>query len=187
MPDILPPNVIEYPHVSDKARNTAVIEWGTDEDSDSFVEYWPVGEPQNVKTAGSVDVTKKHKVILTNLSAGTYYRYQVLSTDVSSNQNTVKMEGSDSPFQTLKEADTTPPNIISGPDASIITTNTAAILWDTDELAISLLKYGKAGSEMTEERRTSIYEFEQKFDLHNLNRILSTNTPFIHTIKQETK
>ncbi|KPK82822.1 MAG: hypothetical protein AMS27_13900, partial [Bacteroides sp. SM23_62_1] len=178
MPDILPPNVIEYPYVSDKTKNTAVIEWGTDEDSDSFVEYWQVGEPQNVKTAGSVDVTKKHRVTLTNLSAGTYYQYQIISTDVSPNQNTVKMEGSDSPFQTLEEVDTTPPNIISGPDASIITTNTATILWKTDEPAIGLLKYGKAGSGMTEERRTSIYEFEQKLDLTQLE----PNTEYEYTV-----
>jgi hypothetical protein len=178
MPDVQPPIVIEFPHVSSKKKTTAVIEWATDEESSSFVEFWPAGEVENIKKIGSRDVTKKHVVLLTNLNPGTYYNYQIISTDVSPNENTVKMEGSDSPFQTPEEEDITPPNIISGPDPTIITSTNATIILKTDEMAISLLKYGKPDSGMIYEARTSIFNFEQKIDLIGL----VPNTEYEYTV-----
>ena len=166
--DIEPPAVVEQPYVSDKTKTGAVIEWGTDEDADSFVEYWNIEEPDKVMTGGTSDVSRKHKVTLTNLEPGKHYRYFISSTDVSLDQNKTKMEGTDSPFRTLDEEDTYPPVIITGPDVPIITNNSATIIWETSEPATSLLKFGVTGIDTLEEIRTPYYELQQKFDLSNL-------------------
>jgi beta-lactamase superfamily II metal-dependent hydrolase len=84
--DTTPPvisNVLEY----SVSNNDAVIQWDTDEASDSVVEYGTTSGTYTLSASDSALVTS-HSVTLTGLSPDTTYYYVVKSTDASSNTAT---------------------------------------------------------------------------------------------------
>ena len=122
--------------VTDKS---AVIQWTTDELSNSAVQY---GEDPstwdnypNIRTITSMVIN--HSVTITGLSAISPYYYRVCSTDISGNSN----YSGEETFNTAAAPDTTAPVIDNIAVASKSGT-TAIITWTTDEPSNSEVRYG---------------------------------------------
>jgi beta-lactamase superfamily II metal-dependent hydrolase len=84
--DTTPPvisNVLE----STVSNNSATIQWDTDEDSDSVVEYG-TSSSNYTMTASDSNLVTSHSITLGSLSPNTTYYYVVKSTDAASNTST---------------------------------------------------------------------------------------------------
>ena len=122
--------------VTDITHNSANINWETDEESDSQVEYW--SSPSLLTTLDSTLVTT-HRVPLANLTAETTYHFKVMSKDASDNL-AVSDEYTFATLEAPLAPDTTPP-VISNVSASDITADSATIKWRTDEESDSQVEY----------------------------------------------
>ncbi|TES83900.1 MAG: hypothetical protein E3J91_00995, partial [Hadesarchaea archaeon] len=107
-----------------------------------------------------------HSITLTELSASTLYYYEVQSTDSRSNTAVDDNNGSYYTFTTA-EGDTTPPTI-ENVDTYCIKLTTATILWDTDEIADSLVKYGTSPGSYTDNEYDSADVTSHSIDLTDL-------------------
>jgi len=119
------------------AINTAEINWDTDEDSDSVVWYsttTPLTISGNTLFVDSSSLVTAHNISLSGLSANTTYYFIVSSLDSFGNKAT-SIEYS----FTTSTPDTTAPNISN--ISSSAATNTADIIWNTDELSNSKAWY----------------------------------------------
>jgi peptidoglycan hydrolase-like protein with peptidoglycan-binding domain len=148
--DTVPPVVsaVATASVSPTSEN---VTWATGELADGQVEY---GTTEGYGTSSSLDSTLNvsHTQTLAGLAPSTTYHYRVLSKDATGNLTT----SPDYTFTTESlpivntpvvnpPADTTPP-VISGVANSEISTNTATLIWETNELASSTLQYGTTTS-----------------------------------------
>lgn len=116
---------------SSAAPTTATITWTTDEVSTSVVEY---GTSLSYGSASSSSVlVTNHSITLTSLTSETLYYFRVTSVDGSSNSTT-------SIGYTFTTTDNTAPNITSV--ASSTDTSSATVVWTTDELTESSVRYG---------------------------------------------
>ncbi|SVD77795.1 uncharacterized protein METZ01_LOCUS430649, partial [marine metagenome] len=116
-----------------------VIQWRTDELSDSQVEF---GEGILLdQSALSMDDVIEHSLRLTNLEPGTEYRYQVCSTDPNDNPSTCSAEFS---FTTLKSADIEPPQLVRGPVATGLSDVAATLRFTSDEFSVSRILYDQS-------------------------------------------
>ena len=137
-PDTTPP-MISNLHVASKTHNSAIINWTTNENSDSVVQYGTGG----IYNHGESDVSMvaSHSISLTGLNPDTTYNYRVFSTDAS--DNTAAVSGMS--FTTDSAPDTTPP-IISSVQVASKTHNSAVITWTTNEASNSAVQYGTSSS-----------------------------------------
>ena len=131
--DVTPP-VISGVNASSITSTSAIINWTTDENSSSVVEYG-LTTSYGSTLSGPAGVIN-HSVELSGLTATTLYHYRVISTDGSNNTST----SGDYTFTTLSN-DVTPP-IISIVMVTNITTTGATITWSTDESSNSVAEYG---------------------------------------------
>ncbi|MEN9649403.1 MAG: hypothetical protein RL094_370 [Candidatus Parcubacteria bacterium] len=115
------------------SNTTASISWTTNETSTSQVEY---GLTSSYTASSTLDATlvTNHTVALSGLSQVTTYHYRVISVDALGNRT----NGSDQTFATV---DTTAPTI-SNLTSTSVSTSSATITWDTDELATRQVEYG---------------------------------------------
>lgn len=151
--------------VTEKTDDTAIIEWSTNEQSDSIIRYGlatSTWENSNSEI-GSSNMTKNHRITLINLKDSTTYYFRVASRDIQGNGPLVSNEQS---FTTDQEPDeqepeiTSPPTVITifetdaGIQSGVINASMAAlamedgnisvaISWRTDELSNSEIRYGK--------------------------------------------
>ena len=133
--DTIPPRITIPPTVTGITQNTAVIEWQTDEPSDSVIDY---GRNTSYGYKSTLaDYVTNHSVTLSGLSPGNDYHFQVSSTDAFGNGPTYS---NDNTF-TTKIADDRAPEIISSPTVTSITDSTAVIEWETDEPSNSMVRY----------------------------------------------
>ena len=126
-PDITAPVISSIS--SSVATNTAEINWNTDEDSDSVVWYsttTPLIISGDTLSVDSSNLVTTHNISLSGLSTSTTYYFIVSSLDSSGNKAT----STELSFTTLTP-DTTAP-VISNISSSVAT-NTADIIWNTDE------------------------------------------------------
>ena len=144
-PEDLPPRVLGRPVVSSLTPNRAIIQWRTDELSDSRVFYRAVGEADTMQ-AGNPDemLVHNHHVVLTGLKGGTPYRYAVRSTDVDGNTGGSRIHR----FRTPETDDTTPPVIVRGPRILYRSNRVIAIGWVTNEVSNSFVYY-RGGADST--------------------------------------
>jgi len=138
--DIIPPGIVGFPQVASVDSSSAAIEWKTNEASNSIVEYaesvlWPAEK----RTVIIQEIVTEHKVFLSDLKANTSYTFRVQSIDSKGNVSDYSIEQE---FTTLALPDNTPPAIIGLPGVVDIDTNSAAIVWKTDENATSTVTYG---------------------------------------------
>ncbi|MCP6717989.1 MAG: DUF5667 domain-containing protein [Patescibacteria group bacterium] len=122
---------------SSVSTNTADISWNTDEESDSVVWYsttTPLIISNNTLFVDSSNLVTTHSISLSNLNSSTTYYFIVSSFDSSGNKAT----STESSFTTLTP-DTTAPIISS--ISSSVSTNTADIIWETDEESDSVVWY----------------------------------------------
>lgn len=122
--------------VTDITHNSANINWETDEESDSQVEYW---SSPSLLTTLDPTLCCTHCVHLANLTPETTYSFKVISCDKAGNQE-VCDEYSFTTLAPPPAPDTTPP-VISNVSASDITADSATIKWRTDEESDSQVEY----------------------------------------------
>ena len=163
-PEDTTPPIIENVASSDITYGSATITWDTDESSDSVVNY---GKTTALGSSESdATMVTSHSITLTELSASTMYYYEVQSTDARS--NTAVDDNNESYYTfTTAEADTTPPTI-ENVDTYCIKLTTATILWDTDEIADSLVKYGTSPGSYTDNEYDSADVTSHSIELTNL-------------------
>ena len=108
-PDVTAPVIVDAPVITKKDDITAIIEWKTDEPADSYVDF---GETTSYgKVMQTSDRVTEHRIVLTNLTAGTVYQYRVQAEDASGN---VYVQASPLPFTTDAGPDLTAPAVPAG-------------------------------------------------------------------------
>jgi predicted RNA-binding Zn-ribbon protein involved in translation (DUF1610 family) len=138
-PDTSPP-VISNVRVSGVSDRVAVISWETDEPADSAVEYGI--SPSYGQRGEGAGFVKLHELTLSGLNASTTYHFRVLSRDATGNGPAAS---SDMSFPTLATPDARAPAITNA-RVEQITSNSAIVLWDTDEVSDSFVEYGENSS-----------------------------------------
>ncbi|MFH1571689.1 MAG: fibronectin type III domain-containing protein, partial [Gemmatimonadota bacterium] len=133
------PRFLSGPEVVARAPGSAVIEWVTDEATDTFVDYgtsitYGMELPLD-------DFARRHRLVLPQLSPATTYHYQVTATDRAGNEPAVSRDLS---FTTPAAADDRPPRLY-GVAVAQVTATTALVEWRTDEPADGYVDFG-AGS-----------------------------------------
>jgi len=134
--DLTPPQILTAPQIAWLTDQSATIEWTTDEQSTSIVQF---GTEALDLRREDPELTTQHRITLTNLTPGTAYKFQTSSVDGSNNGPTLSSEIT---FQTDPGPDLTLPVIDGSPEVVNLTDQTATILWKTDELADSFVEYG---------------------------------------------
>ena len=129
------PVILSGPSVSSQTDASAVIEWETDEPADSEITF---GNGSFDDSENSGDSETSHKIVLSNLDAGTTYTYTIGSTDAAGNGVT---ESSQATFTTNPDIDLTAP-AISDLEISYKNDDTATVSWATDEEATAEVKFG---------------------------------------------
>jgi len=130
------PLILSGPIVTEKTDINATVEWTTDEDSVTTVEYGETDEYGSTLTV--TGYRRTHIVELTGLSPNTLYHYRVVVEDRRGNGPGYSL---DDTFLTDELADTQGPIITSGPGVTNVTQSMAFIEWGTDEPATSTVEY----------------------------------------------
>lgn len=135
-----PPRDTSPPRISNVSANsvtatTVRINWNTDENADSQVEY---GRDTNYGNFSGLDgnLATSHTVTLSNLATNTTYHFRVHSKDGSGNATV----SNDFTFTTARDAQAP---AISQVATSNITMTAATVSWNTDEPADSQIEYGR--------------------------------------------
>ncbi|MBU0646505.1 fibronectin type III domain-containing protein [Patescibacteria group bacterium] len=179
------PPIISNVLVSGITKNSAVINWTTNESADSQVAYG-LTTSYEVGTQTNFSFVYTHALTLSGLSEGTQYHFQIRSQDLAANQATA----GDYTFTTL---DQTAP-VISNLQVVDLTTTSARVTWTTNELADSTIDYGPTvayGSLLSEPtlvtehsliltglNHTSTYHYRVKSKDASLNQAVSTDQTF---------
>ena len=134
------------PQISNVGANnltmtTANINWTTDENSDSQVEYG-LDTKYGSFSALNGNLVATHAVVLSNLTATTMYHFRVRSKDAAGNLAL----SNDFTFTTAR--DTQAP-VISNIVTTAITANSAQIKWNTDEPSDARVEYGADSTALT--------------------------------------
>jgi PKD repeat protein/fibronectin type 3 domain-containing protein len=103
--------------------NSAIVTWTTDEPSSGFVFYGETGALG--QAAGETEFGTAHQIVLTNLTAGATYNYQVQSIDPTGNSSALSSVAT---FTTLSAADAQAPTAIAAVDA-LVGLETAIVRW----------------------------------------------------------
>jgi PKD repeat protein len=133
--DTIPPTISGI-YADNITSSSATINWHTDEDSDTQVEY---GTTSSYGSSTSIDASPvtSHRQTLSGLLPSTQYHYRVLSRDPSDN---LSVSG-DYTFTTAEESDTSPPSV-SNIQVTGIENTSATIAWTTDEPSTSQVEFG---------------------------------------------
>jgi PGF-pre-PGF domain-containing protein len=98
--DFRPPDIDDV-EVSEVYNHSAVVEWETDENATSLVEYSDEKDDlDNSVEEDTVNLTKEHWINLTDLNDDTEYYYRVVSEDVSGNRRVADDDGDLYSFKT---------------------------------------------------------------------------------------
>ena len=112
--DTKAPQIVAPPTVTAKSDTVAVIEWSTDEPSNSIVQYAPTSQEWGdyVLVESILDMVADHIVTLTNLDAGQKYYFRVGSVDEYGNGPSASPEFS---FTTEADPDNLAPRVYDSP------------------------------------------------------------------------
>jgi hypothetical protein len=131
---------LQEPQISSATNNSLVLRWRTDEPATAIVEFWELGfEDQKLRRRINRRQARQ-QVSLNNLRGGTEYVVRVIVADA--NQNSFQAL-TDLLAQTDTAADLRPPRIVDGPQVQV-TDRSAAVTWNTDELADSFVDYSES-------------------------------------------
>ena len=140
-PDTTAPQITSAISVNSITKNTAVVQWQTNELSNSIVKY-----DTGTQNWGSYYFSKSdapmvanHSVTLTGLTESTLYYVRVGSVDAYGNGPDPSEEVT---FSTTADDDLVAPQIISAITVTSITGSSALVQWQTDELSNSMVHYG---------------------------------------------
>lgn len=98
--------IISDPEVFNVTPNSAVVEWETNELSDSRIEYGPIAGSYSLEKTDGL-MTDAHSIMLTDLRPSTTYHYSVHSQDITGNT----VHSGDRIFETLHVTDEIWPSI----------------------------------------------------------------------------
>jgi hypothetical protein len=174
MPALASASPLEISNVSSGniTETTAVITWATDEPGNSTVNY---GNSTTLDLTVSDSVfTTSHTINLSNLTPGTLYYYEVVSTNEAGNETKVDNNGGS--YYTFTTEQTAPQ--IWDVAATNITNNSATIVWTTDQPSTSAVFYGETQAlGYTALDGTPVYD-------HSVNLTgLSSNTLYYYAVK----
>lgn len=130
--------IITGPIVTDITDSSAIVSWTTNEAATSGVSYT---DGITSTELNDEQLVTNHSVYLSVLTPATTYTLTVSSTDGFGNGPSVSLPVE---FTTLALPDTTAPIIMAGPFVEDITTNSAYVLWTTNEAASHLVLLGLA-------------------------------------------
>ncbi len=133
--DTTPPSISGI-YADNIVSNGAIINWTTDEPSDTQVEYGTTISYGYISPLNSF-LTTNHSQTINGLIPSTLYHYRVQSRDSNGN---LAVSG-DNTFTTSDPIDSTPPQIFNV-ITETITENSAIIRWSTDETSTSQVEYG---------------------------------------------
>ncbi|MFH1567624.1 MAG: fibronectin type III domain-containing protein, partial [Gemmatimonadota bacterium] len=142
-PDTQFPVILSGPTVSSTTHESAVIEWSTDEPANSEVQFGASGTGEESESSALTETT--HKVVLSNLDAGTTYAYLVGSTDAAGNGATLS---SQAVFTTDPTVDLTAPSLTGLPEVIYKSNEVATIRWTTDEEATGEVAFGTSADDL---------------------------------------
>ena len=142
------PQITAAPTAAGVTHNEATIQWTTDVDATSVVDYGAT-IAYGDEVSSPVLVTNHH-IVLSGLSPNTLYHYRISSFDAG-NCGPGCLASTNSPpadhvFTTQPAPDTSPPVIISGPAAINISETSATIEWTTDEDSTTTVYYDSDAS-----------------------------------------
>ncbi|MBU3004321.1 carboxypeptidase regulatory-like domain-containing protein [Paraglaciecola arctica] len=127
--DSVAPLILNGPMIRDITSSSAVIEWTTDEPTNSVVSI-------GGQTITDTDFVTNHIIPVTGLTANNTYSVTVESTDEQGNGPASGVAS----FTTLETPDNQAPVIINGPLVEQVTHNSAVIKFATDEVATGVVK-----------------------------------------------
>jgi hypothetical protein len=174
-PDLTPPVIVQLPQVVGRSEASLTIQWQTDEASNSEVRFAPTGgvsakrvgaaqEAGEEQVKQVAELVTVHTVTVTGLAPGVAYQYQVASTDPSGNAvQTVEPAVA----STETEADVTPP-VLRDVGVQGLTDRQATIVWVTDELANSSVRFGTHPDSLLEVRQDAELVTAHSVTLTNL-------------------
>ena len=125
----LPPEITVGPVAEKVANNRSTIFWRTDIEADAQVDYFPTASPADLRTETRGASQTRHRVVLTNLLAGTEYSFTARSR-ARQGQVSADVTGT---FVTDDEADTVPPKFVGPPTVSDIKRGRVRIEWRSNE------------------------------------------------------
>lgn len=134
------PRIVDGPRVTILTDTSTTIQWTTDEESDSKVEWGLNKDKYGPNPVSSSEFVLVHNITLFDLTPSTTYHYRVRSMDNSPNAN--ENVSVDYNFTTKPPADKKPPKILAGPSLLEVGEHTATIIWTTNEVSDSELHYG---------------------------------------------
>lgn len=143
-PDTQEPIILSGPTVVGRTANQLIIQWETDEISTSEVQFGTGGAlTDRVKDPRQVTF---HQIRLTNLEPNTSYDFRIGSTDPLNNgpAQSPQMRAA-----TSSGNDITPPSIDPASIKAVWSDTRAAIEWETDEAATSIVAFGTSPDSMT--------------------------------------
>ncbi|MFC1563744.1 beta-propeller fold lactonase family protein [candidate division KSB1 bacterium] len=154
-PDTVEPEITGGPFLSFLGITKATIEWRTDKNTSTIIEYGldSINIPYKEKADEIVGVDY-HQIKLSNLAPDSTYYYKVSS--YSPNGKSVTSEVMT--FTTLAVPDTIRPKILEGPSVTQIGQTSFTIEWKTDELSNSIVYFLK----WYEGLKTPVQEFKHK-------------------------
>ena len=135
-PDRRRPRFLSGPEVIARTATSAIIEWLTDEATDTFVDYGAT--ISYGRETASDEFGRRHRVVLPSLSPDTDYHYRVSASDRAGNEPVVSR---DLVFRTRAGVDDQPPRVRRLAVRKV--TSTSALLeWRTDEPTDGFVDYG---------------------------------------------
>jgi len=135
--------ILEGPIANFILEKNATIEWRTDKNALSRVDYGTHQDSLiNTFKANEIEGVKFHQARLSELKPGTVYFYRVSSIGANGKEGRSGIFN----FKTLDNPDTAPPRIINGPAPTHIENASVTIEWATDELSTSIVEYGPVES-----------------------------------------
>ena len=152
--DTTPPVVIAAPAATPIDDAMILVNWVTNEASDSRIVYWKVGSTARDSVVSS-NMVKEHTVTVTGLMANTEYGMLAVSTDASGNQTRTALLRT---VKTKKAPDFSPPDFIAPPMVDLVSSNGAVISWTNDEPAMAVVKLtGPGGDSLIQDARSVAY------------------------------
>lgn len=132
--------VISGVSASPVSVTSATIVWNTDEPADTQVLYGP-STAYGSTTTLNASMVASHSQVLAGLSANTLYNYRVLSRDAAGNLQT----SGNFTFTTQAAPDVTAP-VLSNLTVSGVSSSSASISWNTNELSNTQIYFGLTAS-----------------------------------------
>ena len=159
------------------STSAVVIQWNTDEDATSQVEYG-TSLSYGTTTSNDTTLTKQHAVGISGLTPNTIYYYRITSSDAASNQTISDNSGSGHTFTTSAEAvqqssgggssrDTSAPSI-SQILVINISASSATVTWTTDEVSNGIVNYGTSTDYNEQEGTSTSYTLSHTVKLTGL-------------------